>query len=90
VNWAGITHQYIAIAEITSVYRKDERSWFGRERPYIVVESPGEQIHLGINIVYRDGGWPVHALAQVAVALAECGAPVDPALAADSYAALAG
>ncbi len=86
VNWAGLTRQYIAIQDITGVYRQDEVSWFGRERPYLVVESTRVQIHLGINIMYRDGGWPVQALAQIAVALAKCGAPVDESLAADAYA----
>lgn len=90
VNWSGLTYQHIAIGDITEVYRQDERSWFGRERPYIVVDSPVAQIHLGINIVYRDGGWPVKALAQIAVALAQRGAPIDEALAADAYAATNG
>lgn len=86
VNWSAFTYQHIAIGDITGVYRQDERSWFGRERPYIVVDSARVQIHLGINIVYRDGGWPVQALAQIAVALAQRGAPIDEALAADAYA----
>ena len=86
VHWAGFTYQHVALGDITGVYRQDERSWFGRERPYIVIESAGEEIHLGINLVYRDGGWPVQALAEVVVALAQRGAPVDAALLADSYA----
>ena len=89
MNWAGLTRQYIALHDITGVYRVDDRSWFGRERPYMVVDSVHTQMRLGINLFYRDGGWPVQALAQVAIALAECAAPVDESLLADAY-ALAG
>lgn len=89
VNWAGLTRQYIALEDITGVYRIDDKSWFGRERPYVVVDSAHTQIRLGISLFYRDGGWPVQALARVAITLAQCAAPIDESLLADAY-ALAG
>lgn len=84
VNWAGLTHQRVEIGQITGVFREDGRSWFGAERAFVVVDSAQTQMRLGINIVYRDGGWPMQALSQIVVALVECGAPVDEALAADA------
>lgn len=80
VNWVGLTHQYIAIQDITGVYREDETSMFGRERPSIVIDSENVQIHLGFGNGGAGSSWPIKGLAEAVLALARCGAPIDAGL----------